>query len=55
MFIFLFNLKILSAWCILVSCGETVWELKIVLEVHETCCDLSSVGVWADDALTLSL
>lgn len=29
---------VLSTEYNLVSSGETVWELKIGLEVHETCC-----------------
>lgn len=29
-----FGVLCLSAF----GCGETVWELKIGLEVHETCC-----------------
>lgn len=42
--------SILSAECNLVNSGETICELKIGLEVHETTpiLNLSRVAVWAD-------
>lgn len=44
----------LSTECNFASSGETVLGVKNSIGVHETCCDMSRVEVWVDDARPLS-